>query len=88
MRLDWEQVRTERGGLAYLLAQFQVTDSWKSLGPFMEARERASVEDVRRVAQRYFVPANRIIATARRAPQPPANDDHRRAVTSRRPGTP
>jgi predicted Zn-dependent peptidase len=69
MRLDWEQVRSERGGLAHLLGQFQVADDWKSLGPFMEARERASVEDVQRVAQRYLVPANRILATARRNPR-------------------
>lgn len=68
LRLDWNRSRSERGSLAYQLAQFQNADSWKTLLDFMEAREKATAGDVQRVAQRYFVPANRVIATARRSP--------------------
>jgi hypothetical protein len=43
-------------------------DSWKTLLPFMEGRESATVEDIRRVASRYFIPVNQVVATARRKP--------------------
>jgi predicted Zn-dependent peptidase len=68
LRLGWEQTRSDRDELAYELGSFQVMDSWKTLLPFMEARESATVEDIRRVASRYFVPANQVVATARRKP--------------------
>ena len=69
MRLEWEQTRDVRGSLAYELGRFQVMDSWKSLQPFMQAREEASAADVQRVAARYLVAANQLIATTRLNPQ-------------------
>ena len=68
MRLEWEQTRAVRGSLAYELGRFQVMDSWKTLQPFMEARERASTSDVQRVAQHYLMAPNRLIATSRSKP--------------------
>jgi predicted Zn-dependent peptidase len=72
MRLQWEQIRSSRGNLASELGRFQVMDSWRTLEPYMDAREKASIEDIRRVAERYLVPANRTIATSRRNPAPNA----------------
>src|SRR5439155_2709772 len=45
MRLEWEQTRAVRGSLAYELGRFQVMDAWKTLQPFMQAREEAAVAD-------------------------------------------
>jgi predicted Zn-dependent peptidase len=68
MRLEWEQTRQVRGSLAYELGRFQVMDSWATLQPFMEAREQASPADVQRVAAKYLVAANRLVATTRLKP--------------------
>ena len=46
-------------------------DSWKVLQSHMEARETASAEDVQRIAERYLVPVNRVIATSRQNPVAP-----------------
>ncbi|MCI0409111.1 MAG: insulinase family protein, partial [Acidobacteria bacterium] len=68
MRLEWEQIRSNRSQLAYEFGTFQVMDTWKTLQPFMEARERVSPDEIQRIARQYFVPANRIVATSRARP--------------------
>jgi predicted Zn-dependent peptidase len=73
MLLDWAQIRSSRSRLAYELGTFQVMDSWRTLQAHMEARQRASEDDVRRTAQKYFVPGNRLIATSRRSPSDPVS---------------
>jgi predicted Zn-dependent peptidase len=76
LRLEWAQVRGDRGGLAYQFGSFQNMDSWKTLQPFLAERERVSVEGIQRVAQRYLVPWNRVIATSRSDPRPAAPADY------------
>jgi zinc protease len=66
--LDWEQIRTKRIQLAFEIGHFQVMDEWKTLLEHMEARHRASPADIQRVARRYLIPSNRVIATSRRNP--------------------
>jgi predicted Zn-dependent peptidase len=73
LRFNWEQTRTDRGGLAAALGSFEVMDSWKTLQAFMEARERASPADIQRLASRYLVSSNRIVGTSRRNPEPPTS---------------
>ena len=68
MRLGWDHLRSDRASLASVLGSFDVMDSWKVLRSHMEARETSSAEDVRRVAERYLVPFNRVIATSRQRP--------------------
>lgn len=68
MLREWAQIRSNRSRLAYELGTFQVMDSWKTLQPYMEARQRVSEKDIQRVARQYFVPANRLIAISRRTP--------------------
>ena len=71
-RFEWELLRTSRGALATQIGSFAIADTWRTLRPFHEARSTAGAEDVRRAAQRYLVPWNRVIATTRRNPQPRA----------------
>lgn len=68
LRFDWELQRTERGSLATQLGTFATSDEWRTLGAYMEARDRATASDIQRVAQRYLVPSNQLIATTRRNP--------------------
>jgi zinc protease len=70
--LDWELLRADRGGLATQFGSFAIADDWRTLRTQYEARRTTTAEDVRRVAQRYLVPWNRVIATTRRSPQPRA----------------
>ena len=41
---------------------------WSVLPDLIAARDAATAADVQRVAARYFVPSNRVIATARAEP--------------------
>jgi predicted Zn-dependent peptidase len=68
LKLDWERIKTDRRRLGYEIGHFGVMDRWETLLAHMDRRQEASVADVQRVAGRYFVPANRVIATARRQP--------------------
>jgi predicted Zn-dependent peptidase len=71
-QLDWELLRADRGGLATQFGSFAIADDWRTLRTQYEARRTTTAEDVRRVAQRYLVPWNRVIATTRQNPQPRA----------------
>jgi predicted Zn-dependent peptidase len=71
-QFDWELLRADRGGLATQFGSFAIADDWRTLRTHYEARRTTTPEDVRRVAERYLVPWNRVIATTRQNPQPPA----------------
>jgi predicted Zn-dependent peptidase len=71
-RLDWELLRSERGALATQFGSFAIADDWRTLRTHSQLRGGATTDDVRRVAGRYLVPWNRVIATTRRNPQPRA----------------
>jgi predicted Zn-dependent peptidase len=85
-QLDWELLRADRGGLATLFGSFAIADDWRTLRVQYEARRTTTADDVRRVAQRYLVPWNRVIATTRQYPQPraEANTANANRVTSAR----
>jgi hypothetical protein len=85
-QLDWELLRADRGGLATLFGSFAIADDWRTLRVQYEARRTTTADDVRRVAQRYLVPWNRVIATTRQHPQPraEANTANANRVTSAR----
>lgn len=69
---EWDLLRSERGALATQVGSFAIADDWRTLRTHYEARAAATAADVRRVAERYLVPWNRVIATTRRNPQPRA----------------
>jgi predicted Zn-dependent peptidase len=82
LRLEWEQIRLDRGRLAVELGQFAIMDRWETLEPYMAARQSASAADIERVAREYFVPANLVVGTTRRAPAMAPQPDRRRLETS------
>ena len=69
LRVEWEQTRTHRLGLAFTIGHFHAMDSWKTVSTHMDDRVLASLDDVARVAKRYFVLSNRVIATTRSQPE-------------------
>ena len=81
LRLEWAQVRSDPGELAFQIGHFDTMDNFSSLLTHMEGRERVTTEDIQRVAQRYFVPSNRVIATARREPSADAGPDGRDLIS-------
>lgn len=82
LRLEWEQIRLDRGRLAVELGQFAIMDRWETLERYMAARQSASAEDIERVAREYFVPANLVVGTTRRAPVTAPQPDRRRLETN------
>ena len=84
-QLDWELMRAERGSLATQIGGFAVMDEWRTFGIYLEARQAVKREDVQRVAQRYLVPWNQVVATTRRNPQQAAA---RTTTTPVPPGSP
>ncbi len=71
-RFEWENLRSERGGLATQFGSFAIADEWRSMRRYYEARNTATAADIRRVAEKYLVAWNQVIATTRRSPQPRA----------------
>jgi predicted Zn-dependent peptidase len=67
-RFDWELQRSERGSLASQLGSFSTADEWRTMRAYLEARASATPDQIRRVAERYLVPWNQVIATTRRNP--------------------
>lgn len=72
LRMEWELLRSERGNLASELGAFAVADDWRTMQAFFEQRAATTARDIQRLAERYLVPWNRVIATTRRNPQPEA----------------
>lgn len=69
LRVGWAATANSRRELAGELGRFQVMDSWRTLQPHIDARERATPEEIQRAARRYLVPLNSVTVTARRDPQ-------------------
>jgi predicted Zn-dependent peptidase len=83
--LDWELLRADRGGLATQFGSFAIADDWRTLRTQFEARHTTTPGDIRRVAQKYLVPWNRVIATTRRSPQPQAQSNMTTARSTQKP---
>ncbi len=59
LRTQWYRTLRNPDQLAFQIGHFQTMDRWQTLVPYMEARETTTVEDLRRLAAKYFVPDNR-----------------------------
>jgi zinc protease len=68
LRLEWAEVMNSPQELAFTVGHYQTMDGWRALPELIAARDRATVQDVQRVAGTYFVPSNRVIAVARAEP--------------------
>jgi len=68
LRLEWASLLNDPQELAFAIGHYHTMDSWRALPELIDARDRASVDDVARVARTYFVPSNRVTAVARAEP--------------------
>ena len=68
LRVAWAEFLDEPQELAFLIGHHHTMNHWSVLPDLIEARDMATAADVQRVAATYFVPSNRVIATARAAP--------------------
>ena len=59
LRTQWYRTLRNPEQLAFQIGHFQTMDRWQTLVPYMEARETTTVEDLRRLAAKYFIPDNR-----------------------------
>ena len=77
LRLDWAQIRSNPLELAFQIGHFDTMDNFETLQKYMEEREQVTAEEIQRVARQYFVPSNRVIATARADPPTEGEPDGR-----------
>jgi predicted Zn-dependent peptidase len=65
LRAQWYRTARDASALAFEIGHFQTMDSWKTLEPYLEARDEASGRTVAAVSQRYFIDDNRTVGVAR-----------------------
>ena len=68
LRVEWAEFLDNPQELAFLIGHHHTMNHWSVLPDLIEARDAATATDVQRVASTYFVPSNRVIATARARP--------------------
>jgi len=61
VRTAWYRTAADPSALAFEIGHFEVMDSWRTLQPYLEARDRTSPGDLRRLASTYFVDRNRFV---------------------------
>ena len=61
LRTEWYRTAMDPNRLAFEIGHFQVMDSWRTLEPYLEARDAATADDLRRLAGKYFIANNRSI---------------------------
>lgn len=65
LRTDWHRTALNADRLAFEIGHFQIMDSWRSLQPYLEAREGTTADDLQRLAKQYFIAENRSIGVVR-----------------------
>lgn len=61
LRTDWYRTAADPNALAFEIGHFEVMDSWRTLAPYLQARDATTAEDISRLVDKYFVPKNRSI---------------------------
>ena len=61
LRTDWYRTAVNPGRLAFQIGHFETMDSWRTLQPYLEARDATSADDLRRITARYFIANNRSV---------------------------
>ena len=61
LRTEWYRTAASADALAFEIGHFQTMDRWQTLEEFLNARETTTANDIIRLAERYFVPANRTV---------------------------
>jgi hypothetical protein len=61
IRTDWYRTAVDPGALAFEIGHFEVMDSWRTLRPYLEARDAATAADLRDLAGKYFITTNQSV---------------------------
>ena len=61
LRTDWHRTAADPNALAFQIGHFEVMDSWKTLQPYLQARDATNADDIRALVKKYFVARNRSV---------------------------
>ena len=61
LRTEWYRTAVDPNALAFQIGHFEVMDSWRTLKPYLEARDAATADDLRLLADTYFIGNNRSV---------------------------
>ncbi len=61
LRTQWYRTAVDPNALAFQIGHFEVMDSWRTLQPYLEARDATTEDDLRSLADKYFIASNRSI---------------------------
>jgi predicted Zn-dependent peptidase len=61
LRTEWYRTAVDPNALAFQIGHFEVMDSWRTLEPYLQARDAVSADDLQRLTAKYFIPNNRSI---------------------------
>jgi zinc protease len=61
LRTEWYRKAVDPNELAFQIGHFEVMDSWRTLKPYLEARDATTADDLRRLADKYFIDINRSV---------------------------
>ena len=61
VRTTWYRTAVDPNRLAFEIGHFETMDSWRTLQPYLEARDAATADDLQRLAGKYFIANNRSI---------------------------
>ena len=71
LRTKWYRTAADPNSLAFEIGHFEVMDSWKTLQPYLEARDATTVDTIRKLIGRYFIAKNRSVGVVTTAEQQP-----------------
>ncbi len=61
LRTEWYRTAVDPNALAFEIGHFEVMDSWRTLEPYLEDRDAATADDLRFLADKYFIAGNRSV---------------------------
>ncbi len=70
LRTEWYRTAVDSGALAFQIGHFEVMDSWRTLNPYLEARDATTADDLARLAGKYFIANNRSVGVVLPAEAP------------------
>ena len=65
LRTEWYRTAVNPSALAFQIGHFETMDSWRTLQPYLEARDATSADDLRDLAGKYFIADNRSVGAVR-----------------------
>ena len=65
LRMEWFNITMDMDRLAFEIGHFQTMDSWRTLEPYLEARDAAMQPEIAGAVRKYFIPENRTVGVVR-----------------------